>query len=203
MEKTGQRCYYEVLEVPRNANADDLKISYRRLVLQWHPDKNLDKFEYATERFKELQHAYGILSDPNERAWYDGHRESILKGDSRNGETSEDDDPSINLWPYFSSTCFEGFEDDNQGFYSVYRKVFQQIDAEEKQFAAISVGTHETAHSFGDSKTSYEEINQFYLFWKEFVSRKSYSWCDKYNLNTGENRQIRRAMEKENKKKSR
>jgi len=201
MEKTGQRCYYEVLEVPRNANADDLKISYRRLVLQWHPDKNLDQLEYATEKFKELQHAYTILNDPHERAWYDSHRESILRGDSRNGEVSEEDDPGINLWPFFSSACYEGYEDDERSFYTIYRKVFQQIDAEEAEaFDSNGKEKFETAPLFGDSKSDYEDVNQFYLYWTAFVSRKPFSWCDKYNLNTAQNRQVRRAMEKENKK---
>jgi len=53
---------------------------------------------------------------------------------------------------------------------------------------------------FGDSKSDYEDVNQFYLYWTAFVSRKPFSWCDKYNLNTAQNRQVRRAMEKENKK---
>jgi DnaJ family protein A protein 5 len=45
-----------------------------------HPDKNIGRAEEAAEEFKELQHAYSILSDNNERAWYDSHRESILRG---------------------------------------------------------------------------------------------------------------------------
>jgi hypothetical protein len=43
-------------------------------------DKNLDQPEVASERFKEIRHAYSILKDANERAWYDSHREQILRG---------------------------------------------------------------------------------------------------------------------------
>ena len=65
-----KRCYYEVLEVARNASADELKVAYKKLVMRWHPDKNLDKAEEATEKFKEIQSAYAVLGDANERAWY-------------------------------------------------------------------------------------------------------------------------------------
>lgn len=74
------KCHYEVLGVERNVSADDLKLSYRKLALLWHPDKNLDNLQAATEQFKLIQQAYDVLSDPQERAWYDKHREAILKG---------------------------------------------------------------------------------------------------------------------------
>lgn len=72
------RCYYEVLEVPRNASADDIKKQYRLLALKWHPDKNANS-EEATEMFKEVSAAYTVLSSTKERKWYDEHRESILR----------------------------------------------------------------------------------------------------------------------------
>jgi len=43
------------------------------------PDKNPDRMEEATRLFAELQNAYAVISDPHERAWYDGHREQILR----------------------------------------------------------------------------------------------------------------------------
>jgi len=61
---------YEALGVPKNASAADLKKAYRRLVQQYHPDKNPGDAE-AEKRFKEIQHAYDVLSDPEKRKQYD------------------------------------------------------------------------------------------------------------------------------------
>jgi DnaJ-class molecular chaperone/ABC-type branched-subunit amino acid transport system substrate-binding protein len=66
--------YYEVLEVQRQASADDIKASYRRLARIHHPDLNGGD-DAAVERFKVVAEAYGVLSDPGKRAAYDqfGH----------------------------------------------------------------------------------------------------------------------------------
>src|SRR3954447_15969369 len=63
------RDYYEVLGVPRNADADELQQAYRRLARDNHPDINRDPA--AEERFKEVNEAYHVLSDPQLRARYD------------------------------------------------------------------------------------------------------------------------------------
>jgi DnaJ family protein A protein 5 len=73
-------CFYELLEVERTAEADAIKRAYRRQALLWHPDKNPDRIDEATQRFRLIQEAYEVLSDANERSWYDSHRESILRG---------------------------------------------------------------------------------------------------------------------------
>lgn len=70
--------YYNILEVPPSATPHDIKKAYRRLALQYHPDKNPDN-EAAESQFKEIQEAYHILSDPerrsayNQRRWYRHH----------------------------------------------------------------------------------------------------------------------------------
>ncbi|VDN85459.1 unnamed protein product [Brugia pahangi] len=74
------RCHYDVLEVDCNADDDTIKKAYRKLALKWHPDKNPSNVEECTRYFALIQQAYDILSDPQERAWYNRHRESILKG---------------------------------------------------------------------------------------------------------------------------
>ncbi len=61
---------YDVLGVPKTATQEEIKRAYRRLARQWHPDKNPDNPE-AEERFKEIQAAYDVLSDPEKRKRYD------------------------------------------------------------------------------------------------------------------------------------
>ncbi len=63
------RDYYEILGVQRNASPDEIKQAFRKLARQYHPDVN--KAPDAEERFKEINEAYGVLSDPDKRARYD------------------------------------------------------------------------------------------------------------------------------------
>jgi molecular chaperone DnaJ len=70
---TEKRDYYEVLGVQKNATKDQIKDSYRKLALQYHPDRN--KEQGAEEKFKEISEAYAVLSDDQKRQQYDtlGH----------------------------------------------------------------------------------------------------------------------------------
>ena len=62
--------YYETLKVARDADGTTIKTSYRRLALQYHPDRNPGDAE-AEETFKKINEAYAVLSDPEKRARYD------------------------------------------------------------------------------------------------------------------------------------
>jgi molecular chaperone DnaJ len=73
-----QRDYYEILGVPRDASADELKAAFRRLARQYHPDVNNEPD--AEERFKELNEAYAVLSDPDKRSAYDRYGHAGVRG---------------------------------------------------------------------------------------------------------------------------
>ena len=76
------RDYYEILGVDRNASADDLKRSYRKMAMKYHPDRNPDNNE-AEHRFKEAAEAYEVLSDTDKRNRYDHAGHAGLRGTSR------------------------------------------------------------------------------------------------------------------------
>lgn len=70
----GKIDYYEILQVSRGADGDTIKKAYRKLAMQYHPDRNKGSLT-AEEKFKEIGEAYGVLGDPNKRQAYDqfGH----------------------------------------------------------------------------------------------------------------------------------
>lgn len=190
------KCHYEVLGIARDASNDDIKKAYRKLALKWHPDKNLENTEEAKEQFQLVQQAWETLSDPHERAWYDNHREAILKGGI--GDDYKDD--SINLFPFFSASCFKGYGDDAKGFYTIYRKVFEKLAAEDAEFVKQDESDEEVP-GFGDSQSSYEDVvHKFYAYWESYSTKRSYAWLDPYDVRDVPNRRVFRLTEKENKK---
>ncbi|KAL2631645.1 hypothetical protein R1flu_016331 [Riccia fluitans] len=63
--------WYKVLQIDQTASAADIKRAYKKLALQWHPDKNVDNREEAEEKFREIAEAYEILGDEEKRGRYD------------------------------------------------------------------------------------------------------------------------------------
>jgi molecular chaperone DnaJ len=73
--------YYELLSVERTANDGEIKTAYRKLAMQFHPDRNPDNPE-AEEKFKACSEAYSVLSDPEKRAAYDRYGHAAFNGSS-------------------------------------------------------------------------------------------------------------------------
>ena len=63
--------YYDILGISKSASADEIKKAYRKQALEWHPDRHKDDKEAAEKRFKEINEAYQVLSDPQKRAAFD------------------------------------------------------------------------------------------------------------------------------------
>ena len=85
-----QRDYYEVLGVERNASPEDLKRAYRKLAMQYHPDRNPDN-PAAEESFKDATEAYEVLRNPETRARYDRFGHAGLHGAGARGAASDFD----------------------------------------------------------------------------------------------------------------
>merc|ERR1711962_533812 len=167
------------------------KKSYRKLALKLHPDKNPDNPE-VVEQFREVQSAYDVLMDAQERAWYDKHREAILKG----GEDYVDD--AMDLMHYFNPSVYSGFDDGPKSFYSVFREAFLCLSREEEAHLDGEAGV---VPEFGFSYSDYDsEVKPFYVYWLAYRTNRSYVWKSVYDVRTAANRPTQRLMEKENKK---
>src|SRR5215471_8707613 len=76
--------FYELLGVTRGASADDIKKAFRKLAMQHHPDRNRDD-KNAERKFKDVNHAYDILKDPDKRAAYDRYGPAAFEGGGMGG----------------------------------------------------------------------------------------------------------------------
>jgi len=63
--------YYQTIGVPRNATEEQIKKAYRKLAMQYHPDRNPGKEKWANEKFKDINEAFSVIGDPEKRRQYD------------------------------------------------------------------------------------------------------------------------------------
>ncbi len=97
MPKGNQRDYYEVLGVSRTASVEEIKASYRKAALKWHPDRNPENKQEAEVKFRESTEAYSVLSDQQKRQVYDTYGHAGLSGAGAGVD--------------FSGTIFQDFHD--------------------------------------------------------------------------------------------
>ena len=91
--------YYNLLSVSKNATDDEIKKSYKKLAMKFHPDRNKDNKEFAEKKFKEISNAYNVLSNKQKRQIYDQFGEEGLQGNSG---------PQMNPFSMFEEMFGEG-----------------------------------------------------------------------------------------------
>ncbi len=99
--------YYEILGVSRNATPEEIKKSYRRLAIKYHPDKNLHDKKNAEEKFKEAAEAYEVLGNPEKRSRYDKFGHSGVRNSA--GGSMNMEDIFSNFGDIFSDAFGDGF----------------------------------------------------------------------------------------------
>ncbi|EUT85688.1 hypothetical protein PFAG_02722 [Plasmodium falciparum Santa Lucia] len=161
-------CYYKILNVDTDASVDDIKKSYKKIVLLYHPDKNThlcdeDKKRY-TNIFRKIQEAYECLTNEVQRKWYDRNRKRIIEGRESSEEKNSGKQKyaysytNINIWKYFNNTCYNGFDDTEGGFYDVYGKLFDDIIKEENEEIKI-MNNIKGCHKNGNNHKKKREDN--------------------------------------------
>lgn len=200
--------FYDLLGVERSATDEEIKKAYRRKALELHPDRNYGNVEEATRLFAEVQSAYEVLSDPQERAWYDSHRDVLLRGGQEAG--SGNDEFSYNIRMTTAEEVLKmmmrfntrlEYTDGPKGFFGGLRDFFQRLAHEEDIACQWEDQPPLDYPDFGGKDDDYQDVvRPFYAAWNGFATKKSYAWKDKYKLSDAPDRRIRRLMEKENKK---
>jgi len=181
-----------VLGIEEDADDGQIKKAYRKLALKFHPDKNQGNEEEASKHFREVQSAYAVLIEPQERAWYDKHKDAILM------KSGDYEDKEVALGEFFSPHCYSGFGDDANGFYGVYGVLFKQISEDDYTFMN---NDEDDFPQFGDSFTDASFVVQvFYGFWQSYATKRTYVWEEEYDTREAPSRWVRRKMEQENAK---
>src|SRR6188508_1591935 len=103
-----KRDYYEVLGVSKTASADEIKKAYRKVAMQFHPDRNPGD-KAAEEKFKEAAEAYEVLSDGNKKAQYDRFGHAGLAGNGRGAQGPNMDDIFSQFGDIFGDDMFGSF----------------------------------------------------------------------------------------------
>ncbi|KAG9459343.1 hypothetical protein H6P81_003851 [Aristolochia fimbriata] len=148
--------YYNILKVERNATDEDLKKSYRKLAMKWHPDKNPNNKKEAEAQFKQISEAYEVLSDPNKKAIYDQYGEEGLKGvpPSGSGSFSSSNENDFRFNPRNAEDIFaEFFGSSPFGFGSSGIGRSTRFPSDSGIFGGFSGGSYSDGMSPGPSPT--------------------------------------------------
>ena len=162
------RCYYEVLGVTQEATAAQIKKSYHALALRWHPDKNAGDAT-ATAAFQAVREAYDVLGDVDERAWYDANRDALLAGDAEDEPDADEADAEIDEHRWANRDAWVDASDEPDGFFTVYAKVFAELDAQER----TARQGYRRRPEFGGAASGSGAVADFYEAWLGFATSRS------------------------------
>lgn len=208
------RDLYTVLGVSEEATGDEIKKAFRKAALQFHPDKNPDRVEWAQQQFITVQRAYEVLSDDQERAFYDRNREELARGGAQAADVDlkakrqTERAPHLStrqLMRFFDTSAWSGFNDSDRGFYNVYGTLFDLIAKDEilaQPYPGEPLFTSPAPDypSFGNSASLYDRdsdagtaVKHFYaIFQHNFATRKAFASADEYRTSDAPDRRYKR-----------
>lgn len=171
-----KRCYYEVLEIEKTADENQIRKAYKKLAIKWHPDKNPDNLKEAEEKFKEIGEAYACLSDKDKKLIYDKYGHARLPSSH---ERSSDrhfqpgrfsgfaDFTFMSARGMFDNLFNSGFFGDDDDFFSGHFKSFSKKSTSAGTpnsspfgaFGGFSFADHEDLFSHGSLFKSFSRSN--------------------------------------------
>lgn len=127
--------YYNVLNLEKNCSTEDIKKSYRKLAIKWHPDKNPTNKEIATKKFQKISEAYAVLSNPIKRREYD------LTGKCNQNS-------NINAFDIFNEFCENIF---NNNFFKKNGKLDNIVDSPEFEFFVYTFSNNKMVNNISSA----------------------------------------------------
>lgn len=192
--KISQQTLYAHLGVDQECTDAELKKAYYKKALELHPDRNAHRIEEATLLFAKLQAAYDLLTNPQERDFYDTQLKNPKYESFVGGVTSAESVRQITNQVLASRVV-------NFTLISEYFKTLKQ----EEQEAAFQQGVEPPfvlmeSPTFGSKNDDWAVASKFYDAWSVFATIKDFAWEDMYPLHTAQDRKTKRKFEQQNKK---
>ena len=148
---TDKKDFYETLGVSKNASAEEIKAGYRKQALQWHPDKHSGDKKESEEKFKKINEAYQVLSDPQKKSAYDqyGHaafEQGMGQGPFGGNQGGQQGPFSYTYYTSGGNGGNQGFDFDLGGFSDPF-EIFEQFFGSASPFGGRARGARRQTYS--------------------------------------------------------